>query len=108
MNTASTELAIAESVRRIVTEIRPTRVILFGSAARGDMGPDSDLDFLVVVPNDADCISVTGRIHRILRGIGCPKDVVVVLEKDMAVHAQNPALIIHTALTEGRELYHAA
>ncbi len=108
MNTTSTELAIAEAVRRIVTETQPRRVILFGSAARGEMGPDSDLDFLVVMSNGADCLSVTGRIHRILRGLGCPKDVVVVLEKDMAAHAHNPALIIHTALTEGRELYHAA
>jgi predicted nucleotidyltransferase len=108
MNTPSIELIITEAVRRIVTETNPLRVILFGSAARGDMGPDSDLDFLVVMPGGADCLSVTGRIHRILRGLDCPKDVVVVLETDMAAHAQNPALIIHTALTEGRELYHAA
>jgi len=108
MNTASIELAITEAVRRIVMEIQPRRVILFGSAARGDMGPESDLDFLIVMPNGTDCLSITGRIHRILRGLGCPKDVVVVLEHDMSVHAHNPALIIHTALTEGRELYHAA
>lgn len=39
---------LAEVVRRIVEVARPERIILFGSAARGDAGRDSDLDFLVV------------------------------------------------------------
>ena len=72
------------------------------------MGPDSDLDFLVVMPDGTGCISVTGRIHRVLRGLGSAKDIVVVLEDDVAVHALNPSVIIHTVLAEGRELYHAA
>jgi predicted nucleotidyltransferase len=37
-------------VKQIVEAVHPLRTILFGSAARGEMGPDSDLDFLVVVP----------------------------------------------------------
>ncbi|HSH59558.1 MAG TPA: nucleotidyltransferase domain-containing protein [Acidimicrobiales bacterium] len=31
-------------------ECDPLQVILFGSVARGDDGPDSDLDLLVVLP----------------------------------------------------------
>ena len=97
-----------EAVRRIVAEAQPSQVVLFGSAARGEMGPDSDLDLLVVMPDDADRLDVAYRLHRCLRRLGCAKDIVVVLEKDVAALRDNPSLVIHTALTEGREVYHAA
>ena len=38
-------------VERIVAEIEPARVLLFGSVARGDDGPDSDIDLMVVLPD---------------------------------------------------------
>ena len=44
--------AIAEITRRLVEYYTPERIYLFGSVARGDDGPDSDLDFCVVVPDD--------------------------------------------------------
>jgi len=47
------EEAIAEIIRRLVEFYDPERIYLFGSAARGDDGPDSDLDFCVVVRDDA-------------------------------------------------------
>ena len=47
-NTGSAEPGlVAEIVRRIVKAARPEKIILFGSAARREMGPNSDLDFLV-------------------------------------------------------------
>lgn len=46
------EEAIAEITRRLVEYRRPERIHLFGSAARGDDSPDSDLDFREVVPDD--------------------------------------------------------
>ncbi len=99
---------LREAVRRIVAEVQPLRIVLFGSAARGEMGPDSDLDLLVVMPSDADRLGIAYRSHRCLRGLGCAKDIVVVLEHEVAALRDNPSLIIHTALTEGREVYHAA
>jgi predicted nucleotidyltransferase len=41
-------VVIARLVRRIVEMVHPLRVILFGSAARGQRGPDGDIDFLRV------------------------------------------------------------
>ena len=35
---------------RVVEEFAPQRVILFGSHARGDATPDSDVDLLVIMP----------------------------------------------------------
>lgn len=51
------EQILAEMIRRVVEVAHPQRLILFGSAARGDMGPHSDVDLLVVVDQpftDAD------------------------------------------------------
>jgi predicted nucleotidyltransferase len=41
-----------ELLDKVVAHFAPLRVILFGSAARGEAGPDSDIDLLVVVDDD--------------------------------------------------------
>ena len=43
---------LPDVVRRLVEVYHPLRIYLFGSAARGDAGPDSDYDIMVVVPDD--------------------------------------------------------
>ena len=99
---------VDELVRRIVAGARPLRIILFGSAARGAMGPDSDLDVLVVMPDGTDRLATAKVLHRRLRGLACAKDIVVVLDSDVHSFGDNPNLVIHPALTQGREIYHAA
>lgn len=99
---------IEEAVRRIVAEVDPVAIYLFGSAVRGEIGPDSDLDLLVIMPDGTDRLDTAYRIHRSLRGIGCATDIVVECESDVAIMQDNPSMVVHTALTEGRELYHAA
>lgn len=47
------EPKLAEIVRRLVAAYQPERIYLFGSVARGDNGPDSDYDLLVIVPDEA-------------------------------------------------------
>ena len=99
---------VDEMVRRMVEAAHPLRIVLSGSAARGEMGPHSDLDTLVVVPNDRDCHEDTTLLIRSLRGLRCPTDIVVVRQADVDQYGDNPYLIIHTALSEGQELYRAA
>jgi uncharacterized protein len=94
-------------VRRVVDAVYPLRIILFGSAARGEMGPNSDLDTLVVVGGESDCRALAKILARRLRGLGCATDVLVVNQTDVEKHADNPYLVLHTALTEGKELYRA-
>jgi predicted nucleotidyltransferase len=61
----------------LVEFYQPIRIYLFGSVARGDDGPDSDLDFLVVVPDDApDEKRRLGAVRRAVRGTGFAKDIV--------------------------------
>jgi len=62
--------AIAEITRRLVDYYHPERIYLFGSAARGDCGPDSDLDFCVVLPDEAPESLYRPGVHRAALGSG--------------------------------------
>ncbi|MEW5803850.1 MAG: nucleotidyltransferase domain-containing protein [bacterium] len=93
-----------EIVKRIVEAVRPVRVVLFGSASRGQMGPDSDLDLMIVMPDGIHRRQTARTIYRSLAGIGVAKDIVVVTESDIRNHQDNPSLVIYPALREGREL----
>ncbi|MBI2088493.1 MAG: nucleotidyltransferase domain-containing protein [Deltaproteobacteria bacterium] len=99
---------IDELVRRIVEAVHPLRIILFGSAARGEMGRHSDLDLLVVMPDGTHRRRTAQEIYRRMWGVGFAKDIVVVTESDIREHGSNPYLIIKNALEEGRELYHSS
>ena len=98
---------IDELVRRIVEAVHPQRVVLFGSAARGEMGPNSDLDVLVIMPDGTHRRKTAQEIYRRMWGFGFAKDIVVVTESDVREYGMNPYMIIKYALEEGRELYHA-
>ncbi len=98
---------INELVRRVVETVHPRRIILFGSAALNRMGPHSDLDILVVMPDGIHRRKTAQDIYRNLWGLGFAKDIVVVTESDIAKHGDNPYMIIKHALEEGRELYRA-
>ena len=98
--------AIEEITRRLVEFYRPVRVYLFGSAARGDSGPDSDLDFLVVLPDDAPKEQLRGGAYSQLRDIREAVDVIPWRQTDFEgraayVRASLPATVIR----EGRLLY---
>lgn len=95
-----------EIFHRIVEVARPERIILFGSAARGQVGGDSDLDLLVVVGPGVHRRRLTMAIYRRLSDVGCPVDMVVVTSEDVERYGTCPALIIEPALRQGREVYH--
>lgn len=97
-----------ELVKRIVEAVQPLRIILFGSAARGAMGPHSDLDVLVIMPDGIHRRRTAQAIYRSLRGLGTAKDIVVVTESDVRAYGGNPSLVIQPALQDGKELYRAA
>ena len=98
---------LEELVRRTIQAVRPLKIVLFGSAARSDMGPNSDLDILVVMPDGVHRRKTAQLIRRHLMGLGFAKDIIVVTQSDIEKHGSNPYMIIKPALDEGRELYHA-
>lgn len=74
---------IAEMVPRIVEHHHPDQIILFGSHARRTARPDSDADLLVVLPLQGSRRAEAVEIHRLLAGIGLPKDIIVVTPEDV-------------------------
>ncbi len=102
---APTPTCLDDLVRRIRTVIEPKRIVLFGSAARGAMRPDSDLDVLVVANEGVHRIHTSQEIYRALWGFGQAADIVVVTEEDVRQNFGKSWSIITSALREGREIY---
>lgn len=97
--------AVERAARRLAAAARSTaRVILFGSYARGDAGPDSDIDFLVIERDVPDRHGEMVRLEREVRWLGVPVDVVVVSEAYAAEWGSVTNTLVRTALSEGREL----
>lgn len=97
-----------ELVKRTVAAVNPVRIILFGSAAREAMGPDSDIDLLIVVRDGVHRRRTAQTVYKSLRGVGVSKDVVVATESDIRQFGTNPSLVIYSALRHGKEIYHVA
>ena len=100
------EEILQEVVRRIVEEIAPEKIILFGSAARGEVGPDSDLDLLVITACEHRR-NTARKIRRQLFGIGVPIDIIVAKPEDIERYKDSIGLIYRPALREGKVLYAA-
>ncbi|GAF84089.1 unnamed protein product [marine sediment metagenome] len=103
---APSEESLSEIVGRIVEVAQPEKIIMFGSAAAGQMGPNSDVD-LLVVKRGADRLELAGRIYRNLHGVGEAVDIIVVSPEDLERYGQSHALVIAPALREGKVIYDA-
>ncbi len=93
-----------EIIRRIVEVAQPDRIVLFGSAVRGEMGPNSDVD-LLVVKSGAHRRRLAQAIYMNLIGVGQAVDIVVVTPEDIERYRNSFALVIEPALREGRAVY---
>ena len=99
---------VAEIVRRLVGLYHPERIYLFGSAARGDLGPDSDYDFMVVVPDGTPReIRDSDEVYQVLWGIRAPIDVLVWTRGQFDGQLHLKASFPSTIVREGRLLYAA-
>ncbi len=96
---------IDQIVERIVQTVHPLRIILFGSAARGEMGEDSDLDLLVVMPDGIHRLQTMQDIYQSLSDISTPIDVMVSTQTDLDTHHDNIGLIYWQVLKEGKTIY---
>ncbi len=92
-------------VSRIVQKFQPERIILFGSHARGDGGPDSDVDLLVVMPVEGSKRQKAVEIGVALHDIRVPKDIIVTTPDAFAWRKEIPGTIERPADREGEVLY---
>ena len=99
------EAVIEEAGRRLLQAVpRGSRVILFGSHARGEAGEHSDLDFLVIEPTVQNAARESVRLRRTLNGMFVAADVIVVSEESVREWRGVYGTVINAALHEGREL----
>lgn len=99
---------LAEIVRRLIAAYRPERVYLFGSQARGDAGPDSDYDLLIVVPDDAPAERRDSKLaYEVLWGVEGGADVIVWEKSRFERRSRVVCSLPATVLREGRLLYAA-
>jgi uncharacterized protein len=97
---------LADIVERIVEAAQPEKIVLFGSAARGTMGPDSDYDLLVIKMGKFDHNRVATAIYRNMNG-EAPVDAVVVSCEEAERYRHTHCLVVCPALREGRVVYEA-
>ena len=101
------ESLLAEVVRRVVEASSARKVILFGAAARGQMGPDTDIPILIVAETE-NPRKTTANIYEKLFGVGIGVTAVVTTPEHMERHSDTPGLVFRHALEDGRILYDAA
>ena len=104
-NRVTTKRLIDRMVKRIVAKFHPQQVILFGSHARGDAGPDSDVDLLVVMDFEGTARDKGLEILQTLRDILVPLDVIVTRPEDFAWRKDVVGTIEWPATREGQVLY---
>ena len=97
---------LAEVTRRLAEAYTPEIIYLFGSHARGDTGPDSDYDLLVVVADDAPPDRRRSRLaYEVLRGTGTAADVLVCTRSYFEARRNLKASLPGTVLREGRVIH---
>lgn len=99
---------IDEIVRRVTSVVPAEKIILFGSAATGQMTRDSDVDLLVLEADPGDRRKESIRIHEALRGLGYPFDVIVIGAEWFEASKNVIGGIAYPANKYGRVVYDAA
>ncbi len=104
----NSEAVISTMVDRIVGQFHPTRVVLFGSRARGTASDWSDVDLLVVMPDGTDRRQTAIEMHVALGDLPAAKDIVVTTPAHIAQRGHVIGTVLRPALREGTVLYERA
>lgn len=98
-----------EIVRAIINEVQAEKVILFGSRARGDNRPESDLDLLIIQKDEftkeRNRWNETIKIRKALKNYKIPKDILLFSEEEVDYWKDSLNHIIPTCMKEGKVLY---
>ena len=101
----TSDALITTMVDRIVGRFDPSRVVLFGSHARGTAHEGSDVDLLVVMPHVPDKRRAAVEIRRALGDLPVSKDIVVATPDEISRRGHVVGTVLHAALREGTVVY---
>jgi predicted nucleotidyltransferase len=97
--------SFTEVTRCILSVSDPAQIIIFGSHARGEGTPESDLDILVVLDEIESTRTESVRLRRALRGLMYPFDIIVSTPQQLARYRNTQGMIYRSALREGKVIY---
>lgn len=100
-----TEEGLDEIVARIVTELQPQKIILFGSYVYGTPSEDSDVDLLVIMETDDRSADRYVAVSRLIRPRPFPLDIIVKTPDEIAQALEQGDFFIREIITQGRVLY---
>lgn len=96
---------IRDVTRRIVEHFHPRRIVLFGSHARGDATPDSDLDLMVEMESDKPFIERSVEVGSLFTSRKWPMDLVVFTPAEVETSRSGIGTLVHMIEDEGKVLY---
>lgn len=99
---------LQEATRRLVERFKPSRIILFGSHARGTADDRSDVDLLVICPVSGSKRALMVAMDRALTGLGIARDVIVLTPEEFERDRHIPGTVARPASLEGKVLYDSA
>ncbi len=99
---------LQKATQRLIDRFKPTRIILFGSQARGTADNRSDVDLLVICPVRGKRRDLMVAMDRALNGLGLARDVIVMTPEEFERDRHIPGTVARPASLEGKVLYDGA
>ncbi|MBU0622605.1 MAG: nucleotidyltransferase domain-containing protein [Gammaproteobacteria bacterium] len=99
---------IQQAVDRLVVAANPSKVILFGSYARGDANEDSDLDIMVIEREVQNAGEEMIRLRNVMGDVGIGVDLLVYSDREASRRSQVPGTLLYWAFKEGKVIYDAS
>ena len=96
---------IQQAVARLVAAAKPSKIILFGSYARGDATEDSDLDLMVIETEVGNKFDEMVRLRNVMGDMDIGVDLLVYSDLEASHRSQVPGTVLYRAYKEGRVLY---
>lgn len=96
---------IQQLVNDIAREFHPEKIILFGSHARGDAGPDSDVDLMVIMPRDGETRQAQAAAIHLKCHLGFPIDVLVRTQEEFDARLEMRDWFMRDIAREGKVLH---
>lgn len=97
--------SLRPAVQRIVQELKPEKVILFGSYAYGTPNPHSDVDLLVIMQTKASLKDRSWAVSRLLLPRPFPVDILVKTPKEVEKALETGDFFLKEIMTRGKVLY---
>lgn len=97
--------SLRPAIQKIVNELNPEKIVLFGSYAYGEPTPHSDVDLLVVLKTSASLKERSWKVSRLLLPRPFPVDILVKTPKEIEKALKSGDFFLREILTRGKVLY---